>query len=218
MNQPTAMSPFPPKPLRRLVGYDRNEVISHRPRADADDPDAATVARLVAGDGEALSALYDRYGRLTYAIAYRIVGEPELAEECVQDVFVALWRNASRYDPARALVSTWLCGIARNKALDAVRRRQRRPVPTEGVELEGTASDSADLAVAAADAVRVAEAMAALPPAQFEVLQLAHFEGLTQAEIAERLGLPLGTVKGRMRLALERMRTLARDLAPEGVR
>jgi RNA polymerase sigma-70 factor (ECF subfamily) len=195
--------------------YHRPQVTENGQRAEADRLDAAAMTRVAAGDTDALRALYDRYGRMAYAIAYRIVGESQLAEECVQDVFVQVWKNAGRYDPARALLSTWLCAIARNRALDAVRSRQRRPLPFAEVEPDGSAPDAADIVVAADDAVRVAEAMAELPPAQLEVLQLAHFDGLSHAEIAERLQLPLGTVKGRMRLALDRMRNLARDLAPE---
>ncbi|HEY1480298.1 MAG TPA: sigma-70 family RNA polymerase sigma factor [Gaiellales bacterium] len=176
---------------------------------DAPD-DAGAMAAVAAGDQEALRRLYERYGRLAHSIAYRISGDPAVAEECTQDTFVTLWRRADSFDPSRGQLSTWLVAIARNLALTAVRRRRT----TVELDLDGQAgTDRApDELIAAADAAaHVAEAMSSLPEPQLAVLQLAYFEGLSQSEIAERLGLPLGTVKGRVRLALERMRVLVHD-------
>jgi RNA polymerase sigma-70 factor (ECF subfamily) len=176
---------------------------------DAPD-DAGAMAAVAAGDQEALRRLYERYGRLAHSIAYRISGDPAVAEECTQDTFVTLWRRADSFDPSRGQLSTWLVAIARNLALTAVRRRRT----TVELDLDGQAgTDHApDELIAAADAAaHVAEAMSSLPEPQLAVLQLAYFEGLSQSEIAERLGLPLGTVKGRVRLALERMRVLVHD-------
>jgi RNA polymerase sigma-70 factor (ECF subfamily) len=125
-------------------------------------------------------------------------------------VFVAVWRSAGAYDEGRARVTTWLFTIARNRALDLARRRAARPVdPYEDVQPTDNVPDIADLAVAADRSTRVAEAMAELPFAQREALMLAYFDGLTHTEIAERLGVPIGTVKGRIRLALDRLRELA---------
>ena len=171
--------------------------------------DAAAVRRVAAGDAEALRELYDRYGRVVYSFAYRIVGDAGLAEECTQDVFVTLWRRADRYDPERAKVTTWLFVVARNRAIELVRARARRATPEPDVDVPGTAPDPAELVAAADTAQRVAEAMAELPETQLDVLRLSFFDGLSHAEIAELIGIPLGTVKGRMRLALERLRALA---------
>lgn len=171
--------------------------------------DGAAVRRVAAGDADALRELYDRYGRVVYSFAYRIVGDAGLAEECVQDVFVTLWRRADRYDPERAKLTTWLFVVARNRAIELVRARARRATPEEEIDVPGSAPDAADVVSAADTAQRLAEAMAELPEPQLEVLRLAFFDGLSHAEIAELIGIPLGTVKGRVRLALDRLRALA---------
>jgi len=203
---------------RGETGYPRQRVMETQPRHDAAALDATAVSRVGAGDVDALRELYARYGRMIYAIAYRVVRDAHTAEECVQDVFVELWRHAQRYDARRGLVSTWLCTIARNRAIDAARSRERRAVPSWYVEPPGHSDDTAALVTRADEAVRVAEAMAALPAAQLEVVQLAYFEGLTQNEIAQRLGIALGTVKSRMRLALDRLRGLADEFRTEDER
>ena len=171
--------------------------------------DAAAVTRVASGDAVALRELYDRYGTIVYSFAYRLTSDATLAEECVQDVFVALWRRAADFDPARAKLTTWLFVVARNRAIDLVRQKTRRPELREDLEPAGSAPDPADLAAGADEAQRVAEAMAELPEEQLAVLRLAYFDGLSHAEIAELIGIPLGTVKGRMRLALERLRSLS---------
>ena len=160
--------------------------------------------------------LYDRYGRIVYAVAYRVAGDAQLAEECTQDVFVRVWRRAGDFDPARAKVSTWLFAIARNRAIELWRSSARRTARDVEREREAGAPDPAELTARADEALRVADAMAALPAEQHEALQLAYFEDLSQAEIADRLGLPLGTVKSRIRLALERLRGLADEFQLEG--
>ncbi len=183
---------------------------------DPAEQDAAAVRAVAAGDQSALRGLYERYGRMIHSIAFRITGDAQAAEECTQDVFMALWRNAGSFDPARSRASTWLCAIGRNKALDAARAGSRRPSPHDEVPEVGAAPDTADLVTDADSAVQVAEAMAKLPPTQFDVLQLAYFDGLSQSEIATRLGVPLGTVKSRMRLAMDRMREVATAMGIEG--
>ena len=178
-------------------------------------PDDAAVARLNAGDASALRELYDRYGRLAYSLAYRITGEAQLAEECAQDTFLTLWRRSADFDPRRGSLPTWLFAIARNRAIELVRRRARTPEPAAEVDPGiDPAADPAEVVMAADESQRLAAAMAGLPDEQLEVLQLAYFDGLSQTEIAERVGVPLGTVKGRVRLALERLREL--DLGVEG--
>jgi RNA polymerase sigma-70 factor (ECF subfamily) len=172
--------------------------------------DVELVRRVADRDADALRALYDRYGSTVHGLAYRVVGDRQLAEDCTQEVFVSVWRSASRFDPTRARLSTWLFAIARNTAVDAVRRRMSRPVELlEEDQRADESADTADLVATADQGERVAAAMAELPGPQLEALALAYFEGLSHAEIAERLDVPLGTVKGRIRLALDRLRELA---------
>jgi RNA polymerase sigma-70 factor (ECF subfamily) len=176
--------------------------------------DARLVRRLADGDADALRVLYDRFGGIVFGLTYRLLGDRQAAEECTQDVFVSVWRTAGSYEPARARVSTWLLTIARNRAIDATRRRAARPVdPHEDVWTTERAPDTADLVSHADEAARVAAALAELPDSQREAISLAYFDGLSHTEIAERLGLPVGTVKGRIRLALDRLRTVAPDYA-----
>ena len=169
--------------------------------------DGSLAAAIAAGDPAALRHAYARFGRLVYSVAFAITRDAGAAEECTQDAFVALWRGAADYDPARAGLATWLLTVARNRAIDRRRRARTRGAYPPPDRADG-GPDPADLADVADRAQRLAEAMAALPPAQLESLQLAFFEELTHGEIAERLGVPLGTVKGRIRLALERLRAL----------
>jgi RNA polymerase sigma-70 factor (ECF subfamily) len=178
------------------------------------DDDALLVSRLAAGDADALRLLYERYGRIVFGMTMRLLGDRQAAEECTQDVFVSAWRRASTYEASRARVSTWLLTIARNRAIDATRRRAARPVdPHEDIWATEQTPDTADLVLHADEAGRVAAAMAELPDAQREAISLAYFDGLSHTEIAERLALPVGTVKGRIRLALDRLRAVAPDYA-----
>jgi RNA polymerase sigma-70 factor (ECF subfamily) len=184
------------------------------PTVAALDDDTALVRRLDEGDADALRVLYERYGGIVHGMTHRLLGDRQAAEECTQDVFVSVWRTARSYDPQRARVSTWLLTMARNRAIDATRRRAARPVdPYEDVQSTEQTPDTADLVAQADEASRVAAAMAELPDAQREALVLAYFEGLSHSEIASRLDLPVGTVKGRIRLALDRLRELAPDYA-----
>lgn len=170
--------------------------------------DAHAVRRVAEGDAEALRLLYERHGRIVYSFSLRITAEPGLAEECTQDVFVTLWRRASTFDPERAKLTTWLLAIARNKAIELLRQRQRRPEVRPVVEPAGEAPDAVEAVAAGDEAELVATAMADLPSEQYEVVRLAYFDGLSHAEISQVIGVPLGTVKGRMRLALTRLRGL----------
>jgi RNA polymerase sigma-70 factor, ECF subfamily len=170
--------------------------------------DAAAVARVAGGDTEALRELYERYGRIVYGMTYRLTKDAQLAEEATQDTFVTLWRRADSYDPDRAKLTTWLFVIARNRAIELVRARTRAPEPQEDVEPAGEESDPADLVALGDDAERIATAMAELPENQLEVIRLAYFEGLSHGEIAELLSQPLGTVKSRIRLGLNRLRAV----------
>lgn len=179
--------------------------------------DAVLVRAIAEGDTAALESLYERHGSIVFGMVYRLLGDRQAAEECTQDAFVAVWRRAASYDEERSLVTTWLFAIARNRAVDAMRRRAARPVELqEEVAVSEHAPDAADLVADADGSSRVAQAMAELPDAQREVLVLAYFDGLSHTEIADRLALPVGTVKGRIRLALDRLRGLAPKYAIEG--
>ncbi len=186
---------------------------------EAGNEDVELVRRVAERDGDALRALYGLYGRIVFGVAYRILGDRQYAEDCTQEVFVSLWRGAPTYDPKRARVTTWLFTITRSTAIDLVRKHEVRradPLPEGDAWSSGAAPDAAELVVVAADdAERVAAALAELPRPQLEALSLAYFDGLSQSEIAERLCVPLGTVKGRIRLALDRLRVLAPAYALE---
>ena len=172
--------------------------------------DELLVRRVADGDPDALRELYERYGAVLLGLAHRALGDRQLAEDCVQEVFVTAWRSAGRYDARRASVTTWLFTISRNKTVDALRRRSRRPAePLPERWTADEAPDAAEVVAAGDQGRRIAAALAELPQLQLEAVSLAYFEGLTQAEIAARLGVPLGTVKGRLRLALDRLRLLA---------
>jgi len=175
----------------------------------ADEADRAALGRIAGGELAALEYLYDRYKTMAYSIAYRITNDATLAEDVVQDAFLGAWRNAARYVAGRGSVKTWLLSIVHHRAIDAIRRR--RPT-SELPEIDAGLPDALTLpdvwgeVSASLDSVTVREALVALSDVQREALELAYFGGLTQQEIAERTGTPLGTVKSRMRLGLLAMR------------
>lgn len=170
------------------------------------------MTRMARGDGQALAELYDRHGRSVYALGVRILGDAAEAEDLTQDVFTLAWKNAARYDAARGAVAAWLLVTARTRAIDRLRARRARPQgPTadDGGRLAAIpdASPSVDVIVAAAQqASSVRQAMQHLPAEQRDALELAYFEGLSHSEIAERTGIPLGTIKTRIRSGLLRLR------------
>ena len=176
----------------------------------ADDADRAVLVRLAEGELDALEHLYDRYKTMAYSIAYRITNDATLAEDVVQEAFLGAWRNAARYIEGRGSVKTWLLSIVHHRAIDAVRRRRptsELPDPTEAaVPAELTMPDVWAEVSASLDADTVRGALAGLSDVQRQAIELAYFGGLTQLEIADRTGAPLGTVKSRMRLGLLAMR------------
>jgi len=180
-----------------------------RVASPADAADRAVLVRLADGELDALEELYDRYKTMAYSIAYRITNDSTLAEDVVQDAFLGAWRNAGRYAGARGSVRTWLLSIVHHRAIDAIRRR--RPT-VELPDSEAILPDTLTLPDAWGDvelrldreAVQVA--LTRISDVQREAIELAYFGGLTQTEIAERTGVPLGTVKGRLRLGLQGMR------------
>jgi RNA polymerase sigma-70 factor (ECF subfamily) len=192
-----------PEALQRLADEDLMTLVERR------DPDAFAV-------------LYDRHGGAAYSLAHRIVGDPAVAEDVTQEAFLSVWRSGARFDPARGSVRSWTLGIVRNRAIDALRRSSTQApkldLDDEAV-LEGQpAAELTDSeAIRRETSRRVRGALGELPSEQSEVIGLAYFGGFTHSEIAEMLGMPLGTVKGRMRLGLEKIRvTLAEGMGAEG--
>jgi RNA polymerase sigma-70 factor (ECF subfamily) len=176
--------------------------------------DKAALERMARGNHEALGELYDRHARAIYSLALRILQDQGEAEDIVQDVFSQAWRQAARYDEARGNVAAWLLNVTRSRAIDRLRSRRARPdqrgedqVPAD-IAAEAPAADV--LLLSAEQVARVRAALAMLPLLQRAAIELAYYEGLTHAEIAERLEQPLGTVKTRIRLAIGKLRdTLA---------
>lgn len=170
------------------------------------------VERIVAGQAESLRRAYDLHAGRVLALALRIVRSRAEAEDVVQDTFLELWRRAREFDPARGELSAWIMSIARSRCIDRVRRAKVRTRLAQtageaaGFETEGRASEVPDeTAVLSQRGQRVRALLSALPSEQRTALELAYFEGLTQAQIAEQTGTPLGTVKTRLRLALEKL-------------
>lgn len=171
------------------------------------------ILRLIAlNHQDALSVLYDRYGRLVYSVARNIMGNQELAEEVTQEVFLRVWRRASTYRFGHSKVSTWLGSITRHRAIDELRRLNVRPKlhealwADEGILQEETGEDLDAITERAIEARQVRAAIERLPKEQKKALALAFFKGLTHSEIADLLGEPLGTVKTRIRLAMQKLR------------
>ncbi len=180
--------------------------------------DDETLIRLIVhAQAEALSELYDRYSRLVFSLALNSVGDSATAEEITQDVFVRVWQRARQYRADQGKVSTWLTSIARNRAIDQLRRRGSRPEQFSVAWME--VSPQAMPAVngperateQAMERERIRAAVAQLPEEQKHVLALAYFQGYTQSQIAKSLDLPLGTVKTRIRLAMEKLRQALQD-------
>jgi RNA polymerase sigma-70 factor (ECF subfamily) len=180
--------------------------------------DEALVALVARGHETALAELYDRLGRVAYGLAYRILRDEALAEDAVQEGFLGLWRSAASFVPERAKASTWVLTLVHRRAVDLVRREERRradPLEPEAAEaiVGGSVEDSALLNL---ERERVQGALAQLPDNQREAIELAYYGGFTQSELAARLGEPLGTIKSRMFSGLARLRELLDDSTREG--
>jgi RNA polymerase sigma-70 factor (ECF subfamily) len=167
-------------------------------------------------DPDALRAVTTEYGSLVYGVARRVLGDASLAEEVAQDVFVALWRRPGGYDPARGTLAGFLAGVARNKAVDAIRKQQSAKRTTEALisDIE-VASERPSATEQVDERQRVTSALARLSPPQREALVLAYFGGRTYREVAEELGVPEGTAKTRLRDGLIRLRELLADKEAE---
>ena len=182
--------------------------------------DEALVALVARGDESALGELYDRVGRVAYGIAYRVLRDDRLAEDAVQEGFLTAWRSAAAFRADRAKASTWIVTLVHRRAVDIVRREERRraePLESESrpdpVDQTGSAEDAAWLGF---ERDRVQAALRALPDTQREAIELAYYGGYSQSELAERLGVPLGTIKSRMFAGLARLRELLDEAESEG--
>ncbi|MGH3060389.1 MAG: sigma-70 family RNA polymerase sigma factor [Gaiellaceae bacterium] len=179
--------------------------------------DEALVALVARADEDALAELYDRFGRVAYGLALRIVRDPALAEDAVQEAFLAVWRSAARFVAERAKASTWLLTLVHRRAVDVVRREEpRRAEPLDDAP-HPTGGDTEEEAWLRLRRARVQEALKRLPDKQREALELAYYGGFTQSELADRLGEPIGTIKSRMFSGLANLRELlaADDLEEE---
>ncbi len=181
--------------------------------ADARERDGKEVAAIARGDQAALGRVYDRYHRLVFSLASRVLGDHTGAEEVTQDVFLRLWHRASDFDSARGDLAGWLVTVTRNRSIDRLRSRQQReskswtPMPeSPETTVLGLALSTAPTVATLESAQRVGRVLAALPEQQRTIIELAYYEGYSQSEIAQRLNLPLGTVKTWTRSALSALR------------
>jgi RNA polymerase sigma-70 factor (ECF subfamily) len=176
------------------------------------------MARLANGELGALDELYEHYGAMAYSIAYRITRDSAAAEDVVQDAFLGAWRNAARYVDSRGSVRTWLLSIVHHRAIDAIRRRRptaELPAGDAGLPDQLTLPDTWSDVEVRLDRATVQAALRSISDVQREAIELAYFGGLTQTEIAARTGVPLGTVKGRIRLGLAGLREALEPLGAD---
>ena len=218
MPDPADRDPIPLEP-HAIRARLRDVVRSGSFPAGPEPSDDELMDGVASGDLAALGQVYDRYSRLVFSVAVRVLNDRQLAEDVVQEVFLRLWRRPASFDPARGRFVTWLMSVTRNRALDewrrSARRRRLEEQESDPIGSQLVAQDRADdpeLGLALAELRRaVRTAMTRLPAAQRRVLELAYFGGLTQVEIAERTGDPLGTVKTRIRLGMRKLRDLLTD-------
>jgi RNA polymerase sigma-70 factor (ECF subfamily) len=178
------------------------------PRDLAHLSDEALVALVARSDDTALAELYDRFGRVSYGVALRVVRDPALAEDAVQDAFLSVWRSAGRFVAERAKASTWILTLVHRRAVDIVRREEPRRAEPLSEAPQATGETTEDEAFLRLQRGRVQDALRQLPDQQREALELAYYGGFTQSELADRLGQPLGTIKSRMFSGLSRLREL----------
>lgn len=190
-----------------------------RSSKDARDGDERLVRTLAEGDAEALATLWDRHARFLYSLAFRILRDPGWAEEVVQDVFMRLWSQPSRYDPSRGGLRPWLLTVTHHAAVDGLRGRRgtasAREAGPAGLQfMAHKGEDPSDSAWNSLRSDTVRDALLQLPPEQREVMEMIYFGGLTQRETAERTGQPLGTVKSRLRLGMQKLRSSLAEIGP----
>jgi len=200
-------------------------MFKHLRSNDAGDPkerlhvlaDEELMHLVYRGDATAFEVVYDRHADAAFSLAYRMCAQRPLAEDVVQEAFLSLWRSRARYDRQRGSVRTWVLGIVHNRAIDALRRRSTRDrglVHDEGIAERLVAPERTDAEFARREEAReIRDALEQLPDEQSRVIELAYFGGMTQTQIASMLDTPLGTIKGRMRLGLAKMRMTLGDPA-----
>jgi len=177
--------------------------------------DEELVEAVAQADEDALGELYDRFGKVAYGLAYKILQDATLAEDAVQEAFLQIWRGAGSYRPERAKASTWLLTFVHRRAVDLVRREQNRRTLPVVVEPQGADPGADDEVVQRSRREIVQNALRRLPAEQRQPIELAYYGGLTQSELAERLGQPLGTIKSRMFTGLQRLRVLLSEAGYE---
>ncbi|MDP9488557.1 MAG: sigma-70 family RNA polymerase sigma factor [Actinomycetota bacterium] len=172
--------------------------------------DEDLISLVETGDAEAFATLYERHSRAAYSLAYRMMGERQASEDLTQDAFIKVWRGAGSYRSERGSVRTWILSIVHNRGIDQLRSHASRRRTQDKIEASAARSQPSDAFAETwrnAQREQVREALSTLPGEQLKILELAYFSGYTHVEIADLLGLPLGTVKGRMRLGLKKIRT-----------
>jgi RNA polymerase sigma-70 factor (ECF subfamily) len=177
--------------------------------------DEQLVEAIARADENAVGELYDRFGKVAYGLAFRILQDAALAEDAVQEAFLQIWRSAGSYQPERAKASTWLLTFVHRRAVDLVRREERRRTAPAESAPEAASAGPDETVVARSRGEIVRDALRRLPAEQREAIQLAYFGGLTQSELAERLDQPLGTIKSRMFAGLQRLRVLLAEAGYE---
>ena len=185
--------------------------MSNGPAEPPEATDEALLDAITARDDRAIAALYDRYGGLAFALAYRILGDRGAAEDVVQDAFLSVWRRAGSFQTGRGSVRTWLLSIVHHRAIDRLRGtagRARQDAPLDEVDRVAAAADPWREVSTTLQRESLKSGLATLPDAQRETIELAYFGGYTQNEIAQRMAVPLGTVKGRMRIGLQKLRSV----------
>jgi RNA polymerase sigma-70 factor (ECF subfamily) len=203
-----------------VLAFDHSQPDWSMRRQHAHLSDEALVALVARGDEPALAELYDRVSRVAYGLALRVVRDERLAEDAVQEGFLAAWRTAATFRAERGKASTWLLTLVHRRAVDLVRREERRrsdPLPDELPAQPGQPGETTEEAAwLRYERERVQSALAKLPDVQREAIELAYYGGYSQSEVAERLGVPLGTIKSRMFAGLARLRELLDESAQEG--
>jgi RNA polymerase sigma-70 factor (ECF subfamily) len=202
MATPAAVLRFSGRPRRREKPV---------PRDLAHLSDEALVALVARGEENGLAELYDRFGRPAFGLALRVLRDPALAEDAVQDAFLAAWRSAGRFVPERAKASTWLMTLVHRRAVDLVRREERRRAEPLEAAPEPTERATDEAVWLRLERERVRAALGQLPDQQREAIELAYYGGFTQSELADRLGVPIGTIKSRMFAGLARLGELLRN-------
>ena len=182
--------------------------------------DELLVTRLLQRDAAAFAALYDRHSRMAFGLAYRMLKDPSAAEDVVQEAFLSLWRQAASFQAGKSSFRTWLLSIVHHRAIDRLRRAQNREVSDaalEGAPERPDATVNVEREVAASiEADQIRKALEVLPPDQRRAIELAYFGGHSHSEIAKLLGIPVGTVKGRLRIGLQKLRTILDQAGMQG--